>query len=197
MQSELWFGLVLLALFAASIFTRNILSGRRRKFRAPSYPPPSYGTPRPSYIGDASDQLRIVMGASFHKKKIMNKAEYAVFRTIETHLRKRHSGYRVLSQTSLGEIIGSDDDLAFRSINSKRVDILIIDPFGFPVTAVEYQGSGHYQGDAAARDAVKKEALRKSGIHYLEITAAHPPEAIQQLVTNTIPAPTTRSATGA
>ena len=194
MHSELWLGLILLALVATLFFKRNIFGRRRSKFRRPFYPPPSYTNPRPSSLGDASDQLRIVMGASFHKKKIMSKSEYAVFRTIEEHLRVKHRGYRVLSQTSLGEIIGSDNDLAFRSINSKRVDILIIDPFGLAVTAVEYQASGHYQGDAAARDAVKKEALRTSGIHYIEITEAHPPEVIRQLVTNTIPTTTTPSA---
>ena len=32
------------------------------------------------------------------------------------------------------------------------------------------QGHGHYQGTAAARDAVKKEALRKAGVRYIEVT---------------------------
>ena len=36
--------------------------------------------------------------------------------------------------------------------------------------AIEYQGHGHYQGTAAARDAVKKEALRKAGVRYIEVT---------------------------
>ena len=37
--------------------------------------------------------------------------------------------------------------------------------------AIEYQGSGHHQSSAAARDAVKKEALRKAGIGYHEVVA--------------------------
>ena len=37
--------------------------------------------------------------------------------------------------------------------------------------AIEYQGHRHYQGTAAARDAVKKEALRKAGVRYIEVTA--------------------------
>ena len=39
--------------------------------------------------------------------------------------------------------------------------------------AIEYQGSGHHQGTAAARDVVKKEALRKVGIGYYEVVAGH------------------------
>jgi hypothetical protein len=40
---------------------------------------------------------------------------------------------------------------------------------------IEYQGSGHHLegGTAAARDAVKKEALRKAGIGYHEVVAGH------------------------
>lgn len=41
------------------------------------------------------------------------------------------------------------------------------------VAAIEYQGGGHYLSDAAARDAVKKEALRKAGIGYHEVVAGH------------------------
>ena len=42
------------------------------------------------------------------------------------------------------------------------------------IHALEYQGSGHHAGDsAAARDAVKKEALRKAGIGYHEVVAGH------------------------
>jgi hypothetical protein len=41
---------------------------------------------------------------------------------------------------------------------------------GDPIAAIEYQGHGHYRGTAAARDAVKKEALRKAGVRYIELT---------------------------
>lgn len=122
-------------------------------------------------IRDAANQLRFVMRARFHKKRTMNKSEYQVFRTIEREVRAINQGHRVFAQTSLGEIIGSEDGRAFNSINSKRVDILIIDPWGYPAAVFEYQGEGHYQGDAAARDAVKKEALRKAGVAYVEVTA--------------------------
>jgi Protein of unknown function (DUF2726) len=94
----------------------------------------------------------------------------------------RRRGYRIFAQTSLGEILRSPDEEAFRSINSKRVDILIVDPDSWPVLAVEYQGSGHYQGTAAARDAVKKEALRKAGVRYVEVSENDDPAQIRARV---------------
>ena len=54
--------------------------------------------------------------------------------------------------------------------------------------ALEYQGSGHHQGSAAARDAVKKEALRKAGIGYHEVVAGHTtPKELRALVEKLVP----------
>jgi hypothetical protein len=122
------------------------------------------------------------MAASFYKKKVMSKEEYRVFKIVETEVRSVGKGFRVLSQTSLGEIIGSDDQKAFSSINSKRVDILIMNAFGEPVAAFEYQGGGHHQGSAAARDAIKREALRRAGVYFVEVLDNHSPDEIAQLV---------------
>jgi hypothetical protein len=55
--------------------------------------------------------------------------------------------------------------------------------------ALEYQGNGHHQGSAAARDAVKKEALRKAGIGYHEVVAGHTtPAELRRLVEKLVPA---------
>ncbi|MDB2693860.1 DUF2726 domain-containing protein [Erythrobacter sp.] len=57
------------------------------------------------------------------------------------------------------------------------------------VHALEYQGSGHHTGDcAAARDAVKKEALRKAGVGYHEIVAGHTTSELRALVEKLVPA---------
>lgn len=88
-----------------------------------------------------------------------------------------------MAQTSLGEVIapqstsGFDEELAFRSINSKRLDFLVVDRTGMPALAVEYQGHGHYQNRAFMRDAVKREAVRRAQIPFLEITAEYAAEA--------------------
>jgi hypothetical protein len=133
-------------------------------------------------VKDATNQLRFVMAASFRKKKVMSSDEYRVFRVVEEQVRVHRRGYRVMSQTSLGEIINSNDRRAFQSINSKRADILIVAPSGYPVGVLEVQGAGHHQRDAAARDAVKREALRKAGVEYAEILEDHSSASIAQIV---------------
>ena len=78
--------------------------------------------------------------------------------------------WRVMAQVRLGEILYSPDARAYSAINGKRVDLLIVSRGGDPIAAIEYQGHGRYQGTAAARDAVKKEAVRKAGVRYIEVT---------------------------
>ena len=112
-----------------------------------------------------------MMTGSFEKRRLLSSSEYKVFKIVEDDIAAARRGYRVFAQTSLGEILSSPHDDAFHSINSKRIDILIDDSGGWPTVAVEYQGSGHYQGTAAARDAIKKEALRKAGVRYVEVSA--------------------------
>ena len=87
-----------------------------------------------------------------------------------------------MGQVSLGEILASNDSDAFYAINSKRVDLLIVDEECRPLHAVEFQGSGHYQGTAAARDAVKKEALRRAGIGYVEVVSGDTPADVLAIV---------------
>ena len=130
---------------------------------------------------DAADQLRAVMSATFSQRKVMGFAEYKVFKVVEDAVRGRGGGCRVFSQTALGEVIESSDRRAHSAINSKRVDVLVIGPTGLPLVAIEYQGKAHYQRDAAARDAVKKEALRKAGVEYLEVMEFHAPDDITRL----------------
>jgi Protein of unknown function (DUF2726) len=136
----------------------------------------------PFDIKDVGQQMRAVMAASFQKRRLLNSGEYRAFKIIETDIAAARRGYRVFAQTSLGEVLTSPDESGFFSINSKRVDILIVDQGGWPVVAVEYQGEGHYQGTAAARDAVKKEALRKAGVRYVEVSASDTADQIRARV---------------
>jgi len=127
----------------------------------------------------AEQQLLAVITGSFEKRRLLNSGEYRVFKIIEDYVAASRRGYRVFAQTNLGEILVSSDELAFRSINSKRVDILIVDQGGWPVIAVEFQGGGHYQGTATIRDAVKKEALSKAGVAYVEVFPTDTPDEIR------------------
>jgi uncharacterized protein DUF2726 len=153
---------ILLAILIIDSFQRT---RRSRKYYWPTFQ-------QRHDLTDVGQQLHAVMTGSFEKQRLMNSAEYRVFAIVEKEIAAHtHRGYRVFAQTSLGEILRSPNDDAFRSINSKRVDILIVDRNGWPSLAIEYQGEAHYMGTAAGRDAVKREALRKAGVRYLEFRA--------------------------
>ncbi|MBY6129699.1 DUF2726 domain-containing protein [Qipengyuania aquimaris] len=129
------------------------------------------------------------MAADFKPRSLLNKSEANVFRALDEAVIARNPGWQVMAQVSLGEFLSSPDKSAFFSVNSKRVDFALMDEKCFVQHALEYQGKGHHQGSAAARDAVKKEALRKAGIGYHEIVAGHTtPSELRALVEKLVPA---------
>lgn len=77
--------------------------------------------------------------------------------------------YRVCPQVALPEILKSKDRVAFNRISRKRCDFIIIDSKGYPIIAIEYQGSGHYRGDAKKRDTVKRTALESASAAYVDV----------------------------
>ncbi len=123
--------------------------------------------------GSATDQLACVMAADFSARALLNRPEANLFKALDAAVIARNPGWQVMAQVSLGEFLASPNKDAYWAINSKRVDFALMDPDAHVVHAIEYQGSGHHQGTAAARDAVKKEALRKAGIGYHEVVAGH------------------------
>lgn len=167
---------------------RNERNGRSRSPWQRSFKTvPLNGTPeRKSF--DAADQLRIVMEAEFSAQPLLNKPERRILSHLDRILAEVTPGWRAMGQVSLGEILTSEDADAYLAINSKRVDLLIIDAECRPLHAVEFQGTGHHlTGNTAARDAVKKEALRRAGIGYLDIQSGDTPAElrakVQKLVT--------------
>jgi hypothetical protein len=131
---------------------------------------------------DAADQLRAVMRADFKPQPFLNKSEARLFRAIDKMVIEMRPGWQVMAQVSLGEILKCEDQDAYACINSKRVDLLIVDEECRPLHAIEYQGGAHHQGTAAARDAVKKEALRRAGIGYVEVVAGDTPAELRRVV---------------
>ena len=112
----------------------------------------------------------------FTKQKILNVSEAKVFyRTRQILDKHNKQNWHVFAQVSYGEFLSTScfSDIkkqrAYSAINSKRADILIADNFGMPRIVIEYQGEGHYQGNAAKRDEIKKTACEKAGIVFLEL----------------------------
>jgi hypothetical protein len=137
-------------------------------------------------VPDAADQLRTVMKADFKPQALLNKSEARLFKVLDKMvIEMAPPGWQVMAQVSLGEILRCEDKAAFGCINSKRVDLLIVDADCNPLHAIEYQGGGHFKGahTTAARDAVKKEALRRAGIGYDEVVAGnHTPAELRRVV---------------
>lgn len=150
---------------------------------------PKHGQERPKQP-DAADQLRIVMGATFTIQPLLNKSEARLFRELDRIVIGCNPSWQVMAQVSLGEILRSKDSQAYGCINSKRVDLLLVDGDCRPRYAIEYQGMAHHQGTAAARDAVKKEALRRAGIGYYEVVAGQTtPSELRRLVEKLVDKP--------
>jgi hypothetical protein len=136
-------------------------------------------------ITNTDNQLTFLSHVNLKPQKLMNQGEYQLFSAIEKAFWNR--GERVFTQVNLGEFLDvkprpnecacrgdykicySCTDKARRSFNSKRVDILVVGATGYPKIAIEYQGQGHYRGNAAGRDAVKKYCFEKAGIHLVEV----------------------------
>lgn len=139
---------------------------------------------------DAAEQLRRVMEADFKARALLNRSEAAVFKALDTAVIARNPSWQVMAQVNLGEFLASEDKDAYFAVNSKRVDFALMDGECCVRHALEYQGTGHHLpgGAAAARDAVKKEALRKAGIGYHEVVAGHTtPAELRRLVERLVP----------
>jgi hypothetical protein len=147
--------------------------------------------PEPPKKPDAAEQLRIVMGANFTIQPLLNKSEARVFKELDRIVIGCNPAWQVMAQVSMGEIICSKDPVAHSCINSKRVDLLLVDGNCQPRHAIEYQGGAHHQGAAAARDAIKKEALRRAGIGYYEVVAGQTtPAELRRLIEKLVDKPT-------
>jgi len=154
----------------------------RTDFRSKTTTIPPKGTPARA-VHDATEQLRRVMEAEFKARPLLNKSERRLLACLDKALAEEAPGWRAMGQVSLGEILSSPDEEAFFAVNSKRVDLLIVDGDCRPLHAIEFQGKGHHTSrNTAARDAVKKEALRRAGIGYIEVVSGDTPGEVREMV---------------
>ena len=156
---------------------------QRRQARRGKVVPFERQPPAPK-VPDAADQLRTVMKADFKAQPLLNKSEARLFKSLDKMVLELRPDWQVMAQVSLGEILRCEDKDAYLCINSKRVDLLIVDENCKPIHAIEYQGGAHFKGahHTAARDAVKKEAIRRAGIGYVEVVAGDTPAELRRVV---------------
>ncbi len=123
--------------------------------------------------------LSLASRCSYQTQAVMSKPEFAIYRTLQKLLGRE---FNVFPQVALGEVLSSND--GHSAINAKRVDLLVVNSFGHAVAAVEFHGSGksgHYQGNAVERDAVKYLALTKAGVKYIAVSTTEESYLRQEL----------------
>lgn len=113
--------------------------------------------------------LRTASKTPYAPRPVMGYEEARVLYALEKWVRGRKRRERVFPQVPMGAYLQTPDDDAHRVIRHKRPDYVIVDHKGMPLCVVEYQGSGHYQGDAAHRDKVKQAALKNADIPLIEL----------------------------
>lgn len=186
----LMFAFVLVVSFGGAFLKRMAKRKRRTKakqpFRSNRQPNESQATD----LSDPANQLRFVAKVNFVCRPLLNREERPLLTLIDATVRGLGKGHRVMAQTSLGEVLKPDTDsgtaqdrhMAFKSINSKRLDFAVFDEAGNLMLAVEYQGSGHYHETSFMRDAVKREALRKAGIPMIEVPESYVAAVVEQQI---------------
>jgi hypothetical protein len=120
-------------------------------------------------LSDPKVQLGLVSTEVFSSRSVLGHEELQILQQLERWCAEQRAAYRVFPQVSMGEYLSVEEGDAYKSINSKRVDFLIVDRRTRPMIAVEYQGGGHYQGTAEWRDKVKATALQSAGIALVEV----------------------------
>jgi hypothetical protein len=192
---------VLLLLFLAVLF-RPVFQTRVKYRRKPYLTPVTFPKPplqlKPLNPASPHDQLDAISAVRFETRPLLNKSEARLLPLLESITRAHGDGHRLMAQVSLGEVLrprpGSASaeklDAAYRSINSKRLDFAIFNRFGHLIAAIEYQGHGHHSHDQTfLRDAVKREAIRKAGVPYVEVPADFTTEGVTHQI-KSILAPT-------
>lgn len=125
-----------------------------------------------SWIGSGhSAAMSLVSRTAYQPRPVMGREEACLFYKLENWVNGRAQGERVFAQVPMGVYLQTPDDAAHLLIRYKRPDYVIVNRQGLPLCVVEYQGGGHYQGDAHERDAIKNAALQRANIPLVEIFA--------------------------
>jgi len=129
-----------------------------------------------------TDPLTLIRKTELKAKKPINGEAYLRFHEIQKSLLLRSRKYQLFAEVQLAAFICSRNyppslqaKKAFNSFQFKRLDFLIIDAVGEPAVAIEYDGTGHFQGDenkieqTKLSDRMKELVFEKADIEFLRI----------------------------
>ena len=125
-------------------------------------------------------QLRVVTDARFTSQRLLAENIQRVLEALEIIIAELGQDWRVMPQVHLTEFIGSPDKASEAAVRDHRIDLLIVSAQQMPVAAVEYQALGQIHDDAAINDAVKREALRRADVPYIEVRTADTPDMLRE-----------------
>ena len=110
--------------------------------------------------------LNAVRQSDYTKRKLLNSPEQKIYWVLVKLLK---GSFYIHPQASLGELVTCKDKTGYSAINSKRSDFTITDKNFYPVAVIEYQGSGHFQGNHEIRSTMKATAMNNAGIAYVQL----------------------------
>ena len=104
--------LLLLLVFAALQFGPRWLKRKayRPRSKIAKFSPPKDGKHNNWGLTDPEKQMSAIAKVAFEKRKLLNTSEFRVFRELEEIASSVEGGYRVMAQTSLGEVIAPKDN---------------------------------------------------------------------------------------
>ena len=140
------------------------------------------GAAAPAPVADPSDPLDGLRGCTIrHRGRLMGREQGRVYAALLDWAVPL--GLRVSTEVSMSAIFTvshasrREQLRGFGKVRQKYVDFLILDAECRPLCGVEYHGTGHFQGDAAARDAIKRFAFARAGLPLIEMRHDAPVEA--------------------
>jgi hypothetical protein len=120
---------------------------------------------------DSVARLRIVSDTNFSLRRLLTEREAERLAEVEGILADLGVDWRVMPQVSLSDILAAEDETAWRALGGQRVAMVILAANQMSIAAVDYQPMGQVREEDAVLDAVRREALRRSGIEYIELRA--------------------------
>lgn len=136
----------------------------------------------PALTRSPTSQLQQVTDARFAPRRLISNNEEQIFHALEVIIHDLDLDWRVMAQVNLAEIVDSTDPDALLAIGDQRVAMLIVSSAQMPLAAVEYQALGQVRDEGTLRAAIRREALRRADIDYIEIRSNDTPEMLRDQI---------------
>lgn len=136
----------------------------------------------PALYRSPTAALQQVTDSRFSARRLINSNEEQIFDALESIVRELDLDWRVMAQVNLADIVESTDPEALAAIGDQRVALLIVSAAQMPLAAVEYQGMGMIRDESTLRAAIRREALRRADVDYIEVRSSDTPDILREQV---------------